>query len=271
MKKVKLKTDNDEKIFYYDDPTEDFIETNMQNYELPKEYEYMPKSKFFKFKSAVLYFVAKIIVRFICKFYLHVKIKNRKAIKSIKKTGYFMYGNHTNPLSDAFSPAIIANTRIYTICSPANFGIPIIGNILPELGGIPLGKTLDQKKKFRQAIDAVINKNKCIVIYPEAHLWPYYNGLRDFSNKSFKYPVDLKVPVFSFTTTYQKRKIGKRPRITIYIDGPFYINDEYDIEQNREKLKQDVYKAMEKRIKNTTYEYYKYLPKSKKGKDDKNE
>lgn len=251
------------KIFYYDEVTDDFLATKKQDYVLPDDYVYMPKGILYKIKSAVIYFFAKIYAFFCCKFYLRVTIKNRKVIKKVKHTGYFIYGNHTNPLNDAFTPALVANKRIYTICSPANFGIPIMGLVLKELGGIPLGKNQKQKKEFRETVDQRIKEGKCVVIYPEAHLWPYYTGVRDFPNKSFKYPVDLNVPIFCMTTTYQKSKFFEVPKITVYVDGPFYKDERLSVEENREKLKQDIYNTIKERIKNTNYEYYKYVPRKK--------
>ena len=257
MKSSKKK--KEQKVFYYTEITQDFMETKKQSYVLPDDYEYMPKGRMFKIKSCVCYFGAKIFAYGYAKLGLHLKIVNRKVIKNIKNSGYFIYGNHSNPLSDVFTPAIVSDRRIYTICSPANFGIPIIGNILTELGGIPLGKNEEQKKKFRNAIDTRIKEGQTVVIYPEAHLWPYYIDVRNFPNKSFKYPVQLNVPVICMTTTYQKRKFGKKPRVTVYVDGPFYSDPKLSEEENREKLKTEVYSAMKQRVKNTTYEYYKYI------------
>lgn len=256
--------DSKQKIFYYDEITDDFMETKKQNYELPDDYEYMPKGLWFKIKSVVCYFIAKLFASIYCRLVLHVTIKNKHILKEIKGTGYFIYGNHSNPLSDVFTPALASDRRIYTICSPANFGIPIIGNLLTELGGIPLGKNEKQKKEFRECIDERIYQNKCVVIYPEAHLWPYYTDVREFSNKSFKYPAELKKPVVCMTTTYQKRKKGQKPKITVYLDGPFYPNNRLSIEENKEKLRNDTYKTMKRRVKNTNYKEYKYIKRSKK-------
>lgn len=250
----------EQKVFYYTDVTQDFMETKKQNYILPDDYEYMPKGTWFKVKSSIIYFFAKIFAHLYSIFGLHLKIVNRKAVKNIEGTGYFIYGNHSNPLSDVFTPALVSDRRIYTICSPANFGIPIIGSFLTEIGGIPLGKNLEQKKNFRDCIDTRIKEGKTVVIYPEAHLWPYYVDVRNFPNKSFKYPVELNVPVICITTTYQKRKFSKKPKVTVYVDGPFYNDPKLTNEENREKLKNEVFNTMKQRVKNTTYEYYKYVP-----------
>ena len=58
------------------------------------------------------------------------------------------------------------------------------------------------------AIDQIVADKKTILIYPEAHIWPYYTKIRPFPSTSFRYPIKFNVPSFSITTTYQK--VGKR-------------------------------------------------------------
>ena len=89
------------------------------------------------------------------------------------------------------------------------------------------------------------------MIYPEAHVWPYYTKIRPFISASFKYPTKLDAPSFSMTTTYQKRKRGKRPKMVVYIDGPFSGSD------SRE-LCEAVKAKMEERSKLSNNEYIEY-------------
>ena len=60
------------------------------------------------------------------------------------------------------------------------------------------------------------------------------------------------------TTTYQKRKLGKRPKITIYIDGPFYPDNLPTRKEQAISLRDKVYNQMTIRSKNSTYSYIKY-------------
>ena len=60
------------------------------------------------------------------------------------------------------------------------------------------------------------------------------------------------------TTTYYKRKFGKKPGIVVYIDGPFIIDNKLSKKENEEKLCQEIQKIMKDRSKNSTYEYIKY-------------
>ena len=84
---------------------------------------------------------------------------------------------------------------------------------------------LQMMDHFTDALDYHINKRHRVLIYPEAHIWPYYNDIRHFKSVSFKYPVNQNVPIFTATTTFKQRKGNKKPKPIIYIDGPFYPDE----------------------------------------------
>ena len=180
-----------------------------------------------------------------------------------------MYANHTNPFHDVFGPAIAADRRIFTIISPVNLKIPGIGKTLPYIGGLPLGKTKEEKQAFNDAVDKRLAQKNCLVIYPEAHVWPYATKIRKFpaGDKSFKYAARNDLPIFTMTTTYHKRKDKKRgdlPRMDIYIDGPFWPDSAKSEDENRAELAKKAYDSMVKYSKKNSYEYFQYRPKSDK-------
>lgn len=120
---------------YYKTFSDDFVESKNQNYKLPSNYKWIHKNKIYHFLSKIVYIIAYIFSFFYCKFVLHVSIKNRKILKENKDKGYFVYGNHTQPIGDAFLPALVCSPKhIYTVVSPANLGIPILGKLLPIMG-----------------------------------------------------------------------------------------------------------------------------------------
>ena len=85
--------------------------------------------------------------------------------------------------------------------------------------------------------------------------------IRDFSDTSFAYPVKLNSPVFSATVTYTKRKLTSIPKVTVYIDGPFYPDTAMRTRDAQKKLRDEVYATMKKRSENSTYERIKYVKK----------
>ena len=171
-----------------------------------------------------------------------------------------MYGNHTQPIGDVFDPALICfPKRIYTVVGAANMDLPFIGRILPFLGALPIPDTLSGMKKFQNAIEYRVVSGHPVIIYPEAHVWSYYTGIRKFGPTSFKYPVNLDVPVFCMTATYKKRKFFKKPKINIYIDGPFAA--EGSKKERAEKLCADVYECMTRRSLESDCKYINYIKK----------
>lgn len=65
-------------------------------------------------------------------------------------------------------------------------------------------------------------RRSAVTIYPEAHLWPYYNGIRPFPDASFRYPLLMHVPTVAFVVTYRQRRILRKlpPRITVTVSDP---------------------------------------------------
>ncbi len=239
--------------------TDDFVESKDQDKRLSEDYKWLHKNIFYRAGALIIYGLALLFAFFYTRIGLHIRVENRQVFQQCRDTGYFLYGNHTQPVGDAFAPTRYTfPRRIYMMMSPANLGIPVLGRILPILGGMPIPDTMDGMKEFLEAVRYRIEHKRGIVIYPEAHLWPWCNFVRPYPDTSFRYPVMYKVPAFCMTTTYQKRRFGKKPRITTYLDGPFYPHPELGMKEARKQLHDEIYECMQKRSQNSTYAYVKY-------------
>ncbi len=242
------------KSYYFNSYEEDLVESKKQNYELKKDYKWIHNNIIYRLCSSLIYYIFMLVSLVYCKLVLKVTFINRKALK--KANNYFVYANHTLELGDVFNPLLmIFPKRPYAICSVANLGIPVIGKIIPMLGGIIIPRDIHNMIKFNEAVKYYAKKHP-IVIYPEAHLWPYYTGIRPFNNTSFTYPVELNMPCYVFTTTYKEGK--KKPIIKVYIDGPLYPNTNLPLKEARKILHDEVVRVMTKRSKESTYEYVTY-------------
>lgn len=239
--------------------TDDFVESKNQSYRLPENYAWTHENLPYRIFSKCLYLLAVLFAFLYCRFGLHVKIENRPVLKQYTKSGCFVYGNHTQPVGDAFIPIrIFAPRHCYVGVSPANLGIPVLGPLLPMLGALPLPHTIGGIKKFRDAVRIRSTGQDCVVFYPEAHVWPWYTGIRPFPAASFGFPVECRAPSFCMTTTYQKRKRGGKPGITVYLDGPFYPDGSLPRKEQKEKLRDRIYGCMVRRSQNSTYQYINY-------------
>lgn len=256
-----------ERVFYYESEEDDPIKTSEQEKKievgLPENYEFIPKNPFTRLYSAVLFRIFKIFGQYYERGYWQAKFYGREKLKLAKGKGYVIYANHTNPFHDVFGPAIAADRRIFTIISPVNLKVPGIGKYIPLIGGLPLGKTKSEKEAFNKAVDKRLAERHALVVYPEAHVWPYATKIRKFpaGERSFKYAVRNNLPIFTMTTTYHKRKDNKRgelPRMDIYLDGPFYPDPDKSESENMTELAKKAYDSMVKYSKNNSYEYFTY-------------
>ena len=248
-------------IYYSDELNDEFSVAEIKAKPIDGNYVYIHSSAVKKFTHFFWYrIVANPIAFLYTKISFHHKIVNKKILKPYRKTGYFMYGNHTQDIADAFIPNVLSVRKDnYVIVHPNNVSMPVLGRITPYLGAIPLPDDKEAYANFTDTIEKRVKERKGIIIYPEAHIWPYYTGIRPFADTSFHYPVKYGTPVFCFTNTYQKRRLGKKPRIVTYIDGPFYPDSSLPLRKQKTELRNRVYECMCERAKLSTVEQIKYI------------
>lgn len=251
------------KIIYYSSYTEDVVESSNQNYKLKSGYKWINNNVLHRIGSHIIYSIALAAGYIGCKIFFGISYKNKKVFKECRDKGYFIYANHTQPVGDVVIPALSCiRKRVYVIVSQANYGIPVIGKLLSMLGALPVPDSISGYKKFSQAYKERISNGHPVVIYPEAHVWPYYTRIRPFEKTSFRFPAELKVPVYTMTTTYTRRKFlgitTNRPKINVYIDGPYYPDDNLSIKENQQLLHDRVYNTMNMYSKKSDYEYVHY-------------
>lgn len=245
------------RIRYYDSFEDDFEQSAQQELKLPEDYRRIRSDARSRLASALVYGVALVFGSVYCRLCLHVRIHGRRKLKKVDG-GYFIYGNHTQPLGDVFTPALCAfPRRIYTVVSPANYGIPVIGKILPYLGALPTADTLEGMRDLKAAVEARINGAHPVVIYPEAHVWEYYSGIRPFSDTPFHFPARLGCASFAMTVVYKRARLHRRPTAHVYIDGPFFPLGE-STRARASSLREQVRSAMKMRAALSDISYIEY-------------
>ena len=256
-------------IVYYENELEDeFSEAKIDAKHIGADYDYDGGFKRRIGRGLFYYVIARPIGLIFLKLKYGHKVVGREKFKEAKGTGFFLYGNHTNPVADAFLPAILVRPKsAFVIVHPANVSIPVLGKVTPSLGAIPLPDEKEALKGFTKAIDKAIDKNACVGIYPEAHIWPYCTFIRPFKDASFRYPVKLDKPVYCFTNTYHAKRNGK-PKMITYIEGPFYQNKEIPMKDRKKELRDRVYAAMAENAKKNTAEFVKYVKKETDSKEE---
>lgn len=248
-------------IYYTDELNDEFSTTEITPRKIDENYVYIYNTPFKRFTH---FFWYRIVATPIAYAYVRLtfghQIRGRQKFEKHKADGYFMYGNHTQDIADPFIPNMINFPKTnYVVVHPNNVSMPGLGKITPSLGALPIPEGIRAYKNFLDAIDTRIAEGHCVVIYPEAHIWPYYTKIRNFPDTSFAYPAKSGTPVYCFTNTYHKRRFRAQPRIVTYIDGPFYPDMEKPLKARRKELRDKVYRCMCRRAKLSDHEQIKYI------------
>ena len=250
-------------IYYTDELNDDFAKPlKVKQRVISGDYKYLfGKNPFKHVLSFILYrLLATPLVLLYMKLFKGLKIKNRKAVKKIKG-GYFVYVNHTQYLADAFTPTLVNfPKRAKVLVHPNAVSIPCISGLVAMLGAMPVPSDISATRNLLAAMKTLLNKKHAFVIYPEAHIWPYYNDIRPFNASSFYYPIKFGVPAVAYTVTYRRRKIFKNlsPLITVTVGEPVFP-DEFT---TKKELRDRIYGFMKETVKKEdSYEYIKYVKK----------
>ena len=245
--------------FYSDELNDDFAFAYVKKQKkIEDNYRYISHNIFFMILEFFVYRIIMTLIAIFSCLHKRVKIKNRKIVKKAHGK-YFLFGNHTQMPDDAYIPNLIGFPRkSFIIVNPDAVSFKGFEWFVKMSGSLPVPSKRSGLKNFMNAIERRIDHHHPIVVYPEAHIWPYYTKIRPFKSTSFRYPIKYDVPAYCFTTTYQKRKFSKKPKITVYVDGPFYPKQDLHGKEQEIELRNQVYNCMVERSKNSTYEYYKY-------------
>ena len=241
MKKEKV-------IYYQDELNDDFAGNGIKAKPTKNSFKYVHRSWIYRANSfMVKFFIAIPILWILNTFIFRPKVENKKVLKYFKKKGYYLYSNHVLPFDPIVLPimaqhrkttVIIAGPDLFSICGFVNW-------LVKHMYAIPVpNNDLQMMDHFTDCLDYHINKGHRVLIYPEAHIWPYYNDIRHFKSVSFKYPVNQNVPIFTSTTTFKQRKGNKKPKPIIYLDGPFYPDETLPVRERINDLAQRAYEAM---------------------------
>ena len=248
-------------VYYRDELNDEFSGITRKPYTVDANYRYLHKNPLWKLTEFLVYRIIMTPFAYLyCKCKFHHRIVGREALRQAGKQGFFVYGNHTLMAGDAFFPSLVSFPRkAKVVVNSDNVSVPLTRGWIQRSGAIPVPTHHSGMRPFLHALEKSALLGHSIQIYPEAHIWPYYTGIRKFSSASFRYPVRYDAPVFCTTTTFQEPKHGKTPRVTVYVDGPFYADKGLSDRENEQMLRDRVYTTMCERAKNSTYESIRYV------------
>lgn len=242
--------------YYENELTDEFSGITRNTKVVDKNYIYIHKNIFYKVFNFCTYKIMRLVAFSYLKVKFKYKIYNKNLLKGKKK--YVIYGNHTHVPADGFIPnMLVDHVKPYFIVNADNVSTKGTQLFMESVGAMPIPNKIDGMRNFKNALKSRIEKHP-IVIYPEAHIWPYCTMIRKFTDVSFRYPITYDVPVYCFTVTYHKHKKRETPIIKVYVDGPFLYDKTISRKEAQKKLRDEVYNSMEARSKLNTYEYVHY-------------
>ena len=244
-------------IYWKDELNDDFDEVGLKRPPVPSNYRYL--RKFHVLGFIFYYLIAKPWLGLYCIFH-GIKVQGRENLKKLKHTGYFLYSNHV-AISDVFKFAAYAvpTKRVNIIGYSDTLTIKGVKGIAKSLGYLPIPDDLDNLKKLKEAVKTLTDKGEIVLIYPEAHIWPYYTKIRNFKDVSFSYPAEFNKPVLPAVTIWRGKE-GRKPKQTIIFGKPIYPNPELTPLENKKILHDECLLQM-KEISNKypQVEYIKYI------------
>lgn len=254
-------------VYYSDEINDDFAGIEREPIRVGADFPYIHQSRLWNIAAFVVYRVIMTPFAYLySKLKFNLRIVGREKLKAARGKGVFLYGNHTLMAGDAFIPNLVTfPRRTYVVVNAANLSGKGTRTWNQMSGAIPLPTELGGMRAFLNVLSLRAEQGHCIHIYPEAHVWPYYTGIRPFGNAAFRYPVRFNCPVFCTTVTFQKKRFGKTPRVTVFVDGPFSVDPTLSTREREEKLRDLVYTTMCERAKNSTYSPVEYVKRIEKG------
>ena len=247
-------------IYYRDAENEDYAGTNIDTKVIGADFPFAPAGWLWTALAFIAYYVVAIpLVFFYCYVVCGFRVKNRKAIKKVRKSGFFLYANHSH-FTDAFLAPIVAfPKKAYVIVGPDTVSIKGLRNFVQMVGAIPIPQGLKGMASFLDAIRLRAEQKCCISVFPEAHMWNYCTFLRPMKSGSFRYPVHLGLPSVAVAVTYQQRRLKfiKQPKRTVFISDPFFPDDTLSAKDAQRKLQNEVEGFLKEKL--DTYSVYKYF------------
>ena len=250
--------------YYHDELRDDFNELGLSRPAVPEGYKYKRTNPINNFFSAILYHgIAKPIIGLYCVCH-GIRIKGRENLKLLNGGGAFIYSNHV-AISDVFkfqAQVFFFGRRVNILGYSDSLSMPIVRHLTRALGYLPLPLKGDIKNMVAlgEAMEYYYQKRQYVLIYPEAHIWPYYTHVRPFRDGSFSYPAKCNAPVLPVVTTWRKSKLSKKPKQTVYILEPIFPKEELSMNENKAYLHSECLKAMQTKAEEIPqYEYIQYI------------
>lgn len=218
-------------------------------FKTPENFNYFPENIVFRCLNLFLRWVIYLIGPVIFRVFFGLRIIGREKIKKLPKKGVTVC-NHVHVLDCGVVACAMGHRRICIPALESNFCIPFLRHLIRVLGGIPLPEQTKPFRNMHRALVKYINEGHLVHIYPEAVLFPRYNGVRDFKRGAFSLAYDCDVPIVPYVIRYVKaegwqRHFHRKPVMRLYILDPVYPDTSRPKREETLRLSRQVKEQME--------------------------
>ena len=217
---------------------------------------FVKRSRFFRFFSWLFYYLVAIPLLYIyVKIGFGLRIRGRKNLRKIKKTGAVSVSNHVHLLDCAMNALAMWPKKVIFTALKSNFKIPVAGRILRFVGAMPVADNYAEMIVFKDELNRLLKQKRVVHVYPEGHLMNYYAGFRDFNRGAFSFACEAQVPVLPIVISWRRRRgffklfIPSKPCATITIGEPVHPNyvllsraQEFDLAERTRAAMEDLYR-----------------------------
>ena len=220
---------------------------------LDKNYEYLPRGAWFKFKRAMVAVVLHLCVFPITRLTHGLKIygkKNLRAHRDELKNGAITVSNHVF-MWDYL--CVIKAIRPHISYFPAwkpNFesGFQPLMRII---GGMPIPEgDIHAMMAFRRDVNEVVESGKWLHVFPEGSMWYFYPDIRPLKPAAFMYAAEYEKPLIPISMSFRPRRglcklFGKGPCVDLHISEPIYADKALPTRKAAEELRARAYRIMQ--------------------------
>ncbi|MBQ0008675.1 MAG: 1-acyl-sn-glycerol-3-phosphate acyltransferase [Firmicutes bacterium] len=251
-------------IYWHDELHDDFDQILSKRPPLKPGYNFIRNNHFANFFGNILYYGIALPILAVFSYLTGMKVKGRKNLKAVKKTGAIIYSNHVSvPDTYKMASPVCFGKRVNILGYTDSLTVPVLKNVVRQLGflPLPLGPDPENKAALIEAMRYYVHKkHQFVLIYPEAHIWPYYTKIRNFKVQTMKYPAILDAPVLPIVTCWRKVWWCKRPKQTVKIGTAIWPKLELTQDENIQYLYDECLSQMRALSESEKqFEYIKYI------------
>lgn len=224
-----------------------------QNVKLDENYPYLQSGFWFGCKRVLLQFLMHCILPLVLPFSHGLKIYGRENLKKHKellKGGVITISNHV------FMWDFICVMRAMR---PRQGFFPVWktnmegsnGPLIRMAGGIPVPTdSFAAMKKYKRAMETVLERGEWVHFYPEGSLWFFYPDLRPLKKAVFGHAVKYDRPLVPITMSFRPRTgisrlFTKNPMVDLHIGEPMFADKTLSPVEATKKLQKEAYHVMQ--------------------------